>query len=111
MFYLQKEDGAVKILATYSRDLPAEPVIPESVTTIKSAAFSGCAVLTEIHLPKNLSGLSNYIFNDCKAPVKIVYSGTRQEWDAIFKGMYWYAGLGGRKVELICSDGKYAYNI
>ena len=86
-------------------------VIPDGVTTIKGEAFSRCKALTEISLPKNLTDLNNRIFDYCTALVKINYSGTREEWDAIYKYPYWYEGLSGRKVELHCSDGNYAYKI
>ena len=39
--------------------------IPDSITTINSSAFLGCASLQKIYFSDNITYIGNYAFNDC----------------------------------------------
>ena len=43
-----------------------QSTIPDTVTTINSYAFKGCAGLTEITIPNSVTTINEYAFSDCK---------------------------------------------
>ena len=45
--------------------------IPDSVTSIGSAAFSGCSSLTEITIPEGVTSIGNYAFDGCSSLTSI----------------------------------------
>lgn len=57
--------------------------IPKSVTEIDDEAFSNCKNLVSITLPKNLLYVGNHIFDNCISLKKIIYSGTKYQWENI----------------------------
>ena len=46
--------------------------IPNSVTTIGNAAFSGCTGLTSIEIPSSVANIGRYAFRDCTGLTSIV---------------------------------------
>ncbi|MBE7083555.1 MAG: hypothetical protein E7373_03000 [Clostridiales bacterium] len=60
-----------------------EAVVPDYVTCIGHDAFSGCSILSEITIGKNVTSIENYAFYSCKALSKINYTGTIDEWCTI----------------------------
>ena len=60
--------------------------IPESVTTIGVAAFSGCKKLTSLTIPKNVTSVGAYAFYGCNklATVKLECAKPQKEEDEVF---------------------------
>ena len=56
--------------------------IPNGVTSIDMWAFSDCENLKSITLPGTLTELGKNIFSNCKALKHVVYTGTKEQWDA-----------------------------
>ncbi len=103
-----------------------EVTIPNCVTKIANSAFSGCTALTEITIPDNVanigeyafygcrslktimigSGVRNigdYAFNSCSSLSDITFQGTKENWNAIGKGLFWNFFTGDYKIH--CEDG------
>ena len=60
------------------------------MTTIDFYAFSDCALLDSVHIPKSVTSIGKGIFNGCgKAVINVNYGGTPAEWDAIEKNKDW----------------------
>ena len=57
-------------------------VIPDTVTSIGSNAFSICIGLEEITLPASLTSLHPNAFYYCDSLKKITFLGTQERWDA-----------------------------
>ena len=47
-------------------------VIPDSVTTIGSSAFSGCSSLTSVTIPDSVASIGAYAFDGCSSLVSVV---------------------------------------
>lgn len=77
-------DGVVSIndKAFQNFTLLTKVNIPESVTSIGSAAFANTAI-TEITLPKSLAFVAENAFSECSALETVVYEGTVAEWQAL----------------------------
>lgn len=79
--------------------------IPNSVTSIESATFSGCnsltsitipngvtsigygafrgSGLTSIEIPNSVTSIENYAFYKCSSLEAVNYQGTKEEWGKI----------------------------
>lgn len=89
--------------------LVAELVIPDSVTEIKSYAFSGCSSLTSVTIgnsvtsigehvfsgcgslasvtiPDSVISIENFSFGDCNSLTSVYYKGTESDWNKISIG-------------------------
>ena len=77
--------------------------IPTGVTKIGVEAFSRCLSLTSIELPSGITEIGNEAFACCNNLTDIRYNGTKQQWDKIKKGEYWFRYVCTRSVH--CSDG------
>lgn len=58
-------------------------VLPDGITDIGHAAFRGCFNLTTIHLPNTLTYIGVEAFEDCNKLNKIIFHGTKEEWNKI----------------------------
>ena len=98
-----------------------EVIIPESVTTIESQAFSGCTSLASITIPESVTSIGEEAFRECTSlssiiiPEGVTYIGgsagahiaTRdishvKEFDEVPENMTDYKGLGLFDGILIC---------
>lgn len=78
-------------------------VIPAAgVTSIGSNAFYHCQI-TEITIPESVTNIGNYAFDGCENLTRIIFDGTKEEWNAISKGYDWDYDTGEYIVH--CSDG------
>ncbi len=96
------------IIETASKTLIAgckNSVIPTdgSVTSIGDYAFSGCSGLTNITIPASVTSIGGYAFYDCSSLTSITFTGTKFEWNWIFKGYNWSNNTSGFTVT--CTDG------
>lgn len=71
-----------------------EVVLPETLTTIEKAAFSGCGELSRINFPESLVSVSQNAFRRCPKLVVSV-SGTRGRLFAKRLGLEWEEKNGG----------------
>ena len=78
--------------------------LPDSVKSINSSAFYGCSSLTEITIPDSVTVIQYYAFRSCRSLRKIIYKGTKAQWNAISKGPDWDVITGAYTV--YCSDGE-----
>ncbi len=58
--------------------------IPNSVTTIGYSAFFGCTGLTSVTIPNSVTTIGGEAFNGCTNLKKVIYCGTRKEYDEIY---------------------------
>ncbi len=81
--------------------------IPDSVTIIGGYAFYGCSRLTSITIPESVTIIDdNYPFYNCSSLTDITFNGTKAQWYAIKKGIFWNAGTGAYVIH--CTDGDIA---
>ena len=102
--------------------------IPDSVTSIDDDAFSGCTGLTSVTIGNSVTSLGDHAFYRCTGLTSITipdsvtsigvqafhgssnltsiaFKGTKEQWKAISKGIYWkYSVPSACKV--ICTDGE-----
>jgi len=66
-------------------------VIPTdgSVTFIDGGVFEGCSGLTSITIPSSVTSIGDYAFQYCYKLTSITYQGTKAQWNAITKGLFW----------------------
>ena len=57
--------------------------IPGSVTSIEEDAFYGCTGLTSITIPDSVTNIGDAAFYGCKGLTDVYYSGTEAEWKKI----------------------------
>ena len=76
--------------------------IPDSVTSIDKSAFSYCKSLASITIPDSVTSIGSSAFSDCESLTKIIFKGTKEQWDAITKGSFWDSSAGSNT-----SSGKY----
>lgn len=74
--------------------------VPERVTFIGSKAFADCDELEAITLPASLEHLAVDAFKDSDALKYIFYSGTMEQWKALFDGRL------DQNTTVYCSDGQ-----
>lgn len=79
-------------------------VIPESVVSIGAQAFADCTALESITLPVSIVSLGGMEFKNCTALQAIIFEGTTEQWDAIFK-YDWSMNTGVPASAVVCRDG------
>ena len=84
-------------------DLVTNLVIPEGVTSIGNYAFYNCSGLTSITIPNSVTSIGNSAFNYCSGLTSINYNGTKEQWKAIDKDLWWNDSTPDYTVT--CSDG------
>lgn len=57
--------------------------IPDSVTSIDSAAFNSCTGLTSLVLPDSVTSIDGAAFYDCMSLADVYYTGSAEQWNAI----------------------------
>lgn len=65
-------------------------VIPDSVTTIGSRAFSDVNIMTELVIPVSVTKIERYIISWRSTSITTIrYLGTEAQWNAVTKGSSW----------------------
>lgn len=77
-------------------------IIPSSVTKIGKFAFARCISLTTISIPGNVADIEVCAFVCCTSLKEIRYGGTKEQWETVEKGDFWYKNTYVQKV--FCSD-------
>ena len=73
---------AIGAAAFASSDL-VSVVIPDTVISIETEAFSGCEDLTHVTLPDSLASIAEKAFTGCSKLTSIAYNGTPEEWSTL----------------------------
>lgn len=83
-------------------------VIPTdgSVARIGSRAFQGRTSLTTITIPDSVIWIGAQAFQDCSNLTSITYTGTMEQWNAVFKYDGWIKDVPA--TEVVCYDGSVA---
>ena len=82
--------------------------IPSTDNRIKQYMFDGCISIAEVYIPISITSIETDVFCSCINLKLIVYEGTKAQWNAITKGMYWNAYLTDYTIR--CSDGELIFN-
>lgn len=82
----------------------ASVTIPSSVTYINWYAFNGCTSLASVTIGNGILNIGEGSFYRCKALTEIHYNGTREQWNAIGKGLDWNSYTG--EYTIYCTDGE-----
>ena len=61
----------------------SEVIIPESVEEIEGGAFEDCKNLTTVKIPETVKVIGDLTFDGCTNLKKIIYQGTKEEWENI----------------------------
>ncbi len=77
--------------------------IPGSETVVGSNAFAYCTALTGVTVENGVGTLGSYAFYNCTGLTKIVFTGTKEQWDAITKEYNWNGNTG--EYTICCTDG------
>ena len=65
------------------------PTMRPKEERIGRGAFWGCLRLSRVELPASLEEIGEKAFLLCRSLERIVYHGTKEEWDAVRKGESW----------------------
>ncbi len=63
--------------------------LPEGLETIGDSAFYYCENLSEVTIPASVKTIADRAFKGCSALTTINFGGTKAEWNAITKGIFW----------------------
>lgn len=79
--------------------------LPDGVKYIGDYAFANCAYVNEIDIPSSVCRMGDNVFlsHYFDYVIQINYSGTKQEWEAIEKGLRTQVQL--KRYKIICTDG------
>ena len=66
--------------------------IPNSVTSIGDNAFRDCSSLTNITIPNSVTSIDFDVFYNCSRLWRIIYKGTKEQWDKIERSADWSRG-------------------
>ncbi len=64
-------------------------VIPSDMTALADGVFQNCENLTSVTLPKGLVRLEPFVFLNCAKLTEIVYLGSLEQWELVYKGYEW----------------------
>ena len=100
---LKNDTISIACDAFYNQANLASVTLPEGVKLIGDAAFwySG---IKSIVIPKTLTTISRRTFYGCESLMRIDYSGTTEEWNAIKKGYDWQM-LVPKNCQIVCTNG------
>ena len=63
----------------------ASVTIPNSVTEIGDSAFSGCKSLASVTIPNSVTKIDYAAFYGCTSLASVTYTGTKAQWKAVQK--------------------------
>ena len=77
--------------------------VPQGLTYIAAGAFYECRSLTSLIISAEITDIGNYAFYNCLSLNAMVFDGSKAEWDAIHKKIYWMEGSVINQIQ--CTDG------
>ena len=77
-----------------------EITISDKIIQLPFQAFMNCKQLENITLPRSLNVIADRVFENCTSLSKIIYEGSKEEWESISKYSDWKTGM-NRDVEII----------
>lgn len=77
-----------------------EITIPDKIIRLPFQGFMNCKQLENITLPRSLNVIDNKVFENCTSLSKIIYEGSKEEWELIYKYPDWNTGM-NQDVEII----------
>ena len=87
-------DDNVGYYAFFGCEKLTDIILGEGVTTIGYSAFHGCTGLTSVTIPNSVKNIACYAFSNCTSLKTIYYKGTKEQWNAITKGISWNYNTG-----------------
>ncbi len=112
--------------ALFVNDVPlTDLIVPDGITHLNDYAFSGCTSLVSVRLPDGLVHIGSHAFSFCtnleeivlpddvvymgyeafsmsRKLTRIIFGGTRERWDAMYKEPSWNYELG--EYTVTCTD-------
>lgn len=82
-------------------------IIDEGTEYIDEEAFCNCYYVARIELPSTIKELGKDCFSNIEWLLRIVYNGTKKQWNQIKKDNF---VTGGYRFKVICKDGEIIYN-
>lgn len=82
----------------------AEITLPQGLKKIDIYAFIYCTGLKRASLPESVSEIGSSAFSYCTSLGSISFGGTREQWNGVSKGYYWYYST--ISCVITCSDGE-----
>ena len=70
-----------------------EITISDKIIQLPFQAFVNCKQLENITLPRSLNVIADRVFQNCTALSKIIYKGSKEEWESIYKYPDWKTGM------------------
>jgi hypothetical protein len=70
-----------------NNELPADIVIPDSVTSISKNSFMHCSNLKKIFIPTSVTEIEMAAFKNCNNLTEVEYGGSQADWDEIYIGI------------------------
>lgn len=70
-----------------------EITIPDKIIRLPFRAFMNCRQLENITLPRSLDVIDHRVFENCISLSKIIYEGSKEEWESIYKYPDWNTGM------------------
>ena len=77
--------------------------VPSSVEILGQSCFAGCTSLAKVVLNPGLQSIEQNVFNSNSPSLRLIFNGTKAQWNAITKADNWTASSGATAVE--CTDG------
>ena len=78
--------------------------VNSQLSILDSNVFEGCTNLTNITIPKSVISICEHTFLECSSLANITYLGTKDEWNAIEKELYWDLSTGNYKVHCMADN-------
>ena len=84
--------------------------ISRHIEIIGDCAFFECASLYEINIPDSVKRIGEYAIYGCPKLYRIVYKGTKEQWERIDKDELWFDECYDKDAVIRCKDGDIPLN-
>ena len=66
--------------------------VGEIVKEIGDRAFSGCALIAEVHFPESIRSIGECVFEKCTSLKEVRYKDYAEKWENVSLGKCWLEG-------------------